>query len=113
MRDRVGWIGTRMRSAAAGTAILCAGLVAVGPGIAQDDVFVYPPGCYDAAGRPLRADPADLHRPVDPACLPGSSVLQQHRAGSGAARSGPVMEPGSINLPPTPVPVPSGIGVMR
>lgn len=84
---------------------------------AQSDVFVYPAGCFDAYGRPMSPDPANPSYSADPACQPPSSgaVVRGSRSGSGAApaRGGPSMQSGSINLPPTPVPVPGGMGVMN
>lgn len=73
-------------------------------------VFVYPAGCYDAAGRPVNPDPANPARTADPGCQPPSGVVVHGRRSAGGEGS---MEPGSINLPPLPVPVPDGIGVMR
>lgn len=73
--------------------------------------FIYPAGCYDAAGRPVNPDPANPGRTADPACQPPSgAVVQERRSAPGGEGS---MERGSINLPPLPVPVPDGIGVMR
>jgi hypothetical protein len=82
---------------------------------AQSDVYVYPAGCFDAYGRPMNPDPANPSNSADPACQPPSSgaVIRGSRSGNAApARGGPSMQPGSINLPPTPVPVPGGMGVM-
>jgi len=73
-------------------------------------VFVYPAGCYDAAGRPVNPDPANPARTADPACQPPSGAVVQGRRSAGGEGS---MVPGSINRPPLPVPVPDGIGVMR
>lgn len=67
----------------------------------EQGVYVYPAGCYDAAGRPLRPDPA---------CQPAGPTRVRGRRGPAAD---PVLAPGSINLPSTPVPVPGGIGVLR
>lgn len=83
---------------------------------AQSDVYVYPAGCFDSYGRPLDPDPANLAKSLDPACQPPDSgtLMRGGRTGSSAAPgSGPSMQPGSINLPPLPVPVPGGIGVMN
>jgi hypothetical protein len=83
---------------------------------AQSDVYVYPAGCFDSYGRPLKPDPADLAKSLDPACQPPDSgtLMRGSRSGSPPAPgSGPSMQPGSINLPPMPVPVPGGIGVMN
>lgn len=75
-------------------------------------VFVYPAGCYDAAGRPVNPDPAYPARSVDSACQPPSGATVQ--GGRAAPATGEAsMERGSINRPPLPVPVPDGIGVMR
>ena len=80
-----------------------------------DAVFVYPPGCYDEAGRPVNPDPANPGRSADPGCQPPSGTVVEGRRGP----DGPIapgethMEPGSISRPPLPVPVPDGIGVIR
>ena len=80
------------------------------PGI--DEVFVYPPGCYDGAGRPVNPDPANPGRSADPGCQPPSGTVVQGHRPAGASGEGTMVR-GSINRPPLPVPVPDGYGVMR
>jgi hypothetical protein len=82
---------------------------------AQADVYIYPAGCFDAYGRPLNADPADPSRSRDASCQPpsGGVVMRGSRGGAAPSPGSPSMQPGSINLPPTPVPVPGGLGVMN
>ncbi len=80
-----------------------------------DEVFIYPPGCYDRAGRPINVDPANPGRSADAACQPPSGTVVQGRRGP----DGPIapgethMERGSVNRPPLPVPVNDGYGVIR
>jgi hypothetical protein len=82
---------------------------------AQSDVYIYPAGCFDAYGRPLNADPADPSKSRDSGCQPpgGGVVVRGSRGAAASPPGSPSMQPGSINLPPTPVPVPGGIGVMN
>jgi hypothetical protein len=83
---------------------------------AQPDVYVYPAGCFDAHGRPLEPDPANPAASIRRDCRPpegDTTLLQGSRTGAKPADGAPSMQPGSINLPPTPVPVPGGIGVMN
>jgi hypothetical protein len=105
----------RQRSRA--LAMLCAALWLTWPIAvpAQSDVRIYPAGCFDAHGRPLRADPSNPANSADPACQPpdAGSVIQGGRSAAPPPAGVPTMQRGSINLPPTPVPVPAGIGVMN
>ena len=103
----------RMLRPAGVWAVLCAAWPLAAP--AQSDVYVYPAGCFDAYGRPLNPDPAEPARSVDPACQPPDrgAIMRGSRSGAPSAAGSPSMQPGSINLPPTPVPVPGGIGVMN
>lgn len=75
-------------------------------------VYVYPAGCYDRAGRPVNVDPTNPERSADPACQPPSGTVVRGRPSLPGDGQG-TMEPGSINRPSLPVPVPDGIGVMR
>ena len=80
-------------------------------GPSADDVFIYPAGCYDKAGRPVNPDPGNPSRSASAACQPPSGgVVQGNR--TAPAAGGPSVDRGSINPPPLPVPVPD-IGVMR
>ena len=74
--------------------------------------YIYPAGCYDAAGRPVQADPANPEWSADPACRPPQGAIVQGRRPSGSS-DGPVLDQGSINLPPLLIPVPSGLGVLH
>lgn len=119
--NRIAILGLAMLSAT--TVAFAAPVVRMGPVVrssapaerGSDEVFVYPAGCYDDAGRPVRADPANPSRSADPACQPPSgTVVQGHRGPDGPIAPGEThMVPGSINRPPLPVPVPDGIGVIR
>ena len=100
------------------TALLCAVLSLSWPlsAPAQPDVYVYPAGCFDSYGRPLKADPNNPANSIDPACRPpgeGAIVRGSRSGASPGGNGGPSMQPGALNLPPTPVPVPAGIGVMN
>lgn len=81
---------------------------------AQSDVYVYPAGCFDAYGRPLDPDPSNPAVSANPDCQPpqADAAVRGARSGAAPAAGAPSMQRGSINLPPTPVPVPGGIGVM-
>lgn len=82
---------------------------------AQSDVYVYPAGCFDAHGRPFDADPSNPTMSANPACQPPrtGAAIRGSRSGTTPAAGAPTLQSGSINLPPTPVPVPRGIGVMN
>lgn len=85
------------------------------PSWAQSDMRVYPAGCFDRYGRPLNPDPANPANSADPSCRPPDSGVVMRGAQPGAtspSAGAPSMQPGSVNLPPTPVPLPGGIGVM-
>lgn len=99
------------------SALLCAVLSLAWPMSvpAQQDVYVYPAGCFDAYGRPLKPDPANPSMSLDPTCRPpgDGAIVRRSRSGAAATPGAPSMQRGSMNVPPTPVPVPAGIGVMN
>lgn len=71
--------------------------------------------CYDSFGQQISEEQvAASRRYGQPYCGEYDAVQgQRRRTASPAPGRGPVMEPGSINLPASPVPLPGGMGVLR
>lgn len=71
--------------------------------------------CYDSFGQQISDEQvAASRRYGQPYCGEYYGVQgQRRRTASPAAGRGQVMEPGSINLPSSPVPLPGGMGVLR
>lgn len=68
--------------------------------------------CYDSFGEPIPEEQvAASRRSGQPPC--GEYYVVQRRRAAPSAIRGPSMEPGSINLPRSPIPLPGGFGVMR
>lgn len=71
--------------------------------------------CYDSFGQPVPEEQVAASRRYGQPYCGDYYVVQQRRRGASApsAGRGTVMEPGSINLPSSPVPLPGGMGVLR
>lgn len=67
--------------------------------------------CYDSFGEPVPEEQVVASRRAGQPPCGEYYVIQRRR--TGPTLGGPTMEPGSINLPPSPVPLPGGMGVMR
>lgn len=71
--------------------------------------------CYDSFGQPIPDEQAVASRrhgqPYCGSYYPAQG--QRRRTASPSTGRGPVMEPGSINVPSSPVPLPGGTGVLR
>lgn len=72
--------------------------------------------CYDSFGQPIADEQVVAsRRHGQPYCGEYYGVQGQRRraVAPSAGRRAPVLDPGSITLPPSPVPVPGGLGVFR
>lgn len=71
--------------------------------------------CYDSFGQPVPEEQVVASRRYGRPYCGDYYVVQQRRRGEStpSAGRGTVMEPGSINLPSSPVPLPGGMGVLR
>lgn len=71
--------------------------------------------CYDSFGQPVPEEQVAASRRYGQPYCGDYYVVQQRRRGvsTPSAGRGTVMEPGSMNLPSSPVPLPGGMGVLR
>lgn len=71
--------------------------------------------CYDSFGQPVPDEQVAASRRYGQPYCGDYYVVQQRRRGvsTPSAGRGTVMEPGSLDLPSSPVPLPGGMGVLR